>query len=180
MALSRNSSADGSQAIYSSIIGASQNIVVNALAIDASGDPYITGNTSAPDYPTTANSFQPKLPADMCQRSYGFYGNGNQGTYAFVSKLSPNGSSLVYSTFLTGACGSVGQGIALDAAGEAVVVGSTNSPDFPVSANAYQSTFPGGLAAGVNYPRSNRFRVRHQIERCRRQNDRQFVHRRRL
>ncbi len=145
-------SADGSQAIYSSIIGASQNIVVNALAIDASGDPYITGNTSAPDYPTTANSFQPKLPADMCQRSYGFYGNGNQGTYAFVSKLSPNGSSLVYSTFLTGACGSVGQGIALDAAGEAVVVGSTNSPDFPVSANAYQSTFPGGLAAGVNYP----------------------------
>jgi len=59
---------------------------------------------------------------------------------------------LVYSTFLTGACGSIGQGIAVDSANEAVVVGTTSSPDFPVTANAYQTSFPGGDAASVNFP----------------------------
>jgi uncharacterized protein (TIGR03437 family) len=147
-------SADGSQAIYSSIIGASQGVTLNGLAVDASGAPYITGATPSPDFPTTANVLQPKLPTAMCQRPNGapLGENGNLETSAFVSKLSPNATSLVYSTFLTGACGSVGQGIALDAAGEAVVAGITTSPDFPVSTNAYQSVFPGGAAADVNYP----------------------------
>ena len=146
-------SADGSQAIYSSIIGASQGVNIDAVAIDASGAPYITGATPSPDFPTTANVPQPKLPA-MCQRQSGdpFEPNGNLGTYAFVSKLSTDAGSLVYSTFLTGACGSVGQGIAVDSAGEAVVVGTTTSPDFPVTANAYQTIFPGGDAASITYP----------------------------
>jgi uncharacterized protein (TIGR03437 family) len=144
-------SADGSKVIYSSIIGASQGVNINAVAIDASGAPYITGATPSPDFPTTANAPQPKLPTAMCQRPSGdpFEPNGNLGTNAFVSKLSANASSLVYSTFLTGACGSVGQGIAVDSAGEAVAVGITSSPDFPVTPNAYQTTFPGGDAAGV-------------------------------
>ncbi len=69
-----------------------------------------------------------------------------------MSKLNANASSLVYSTFLTGACGSIGQGIAVDSADEAVVVGTTTSPDFPVTTGAYQSTFPGGDAASITYP----------------------------
>lgn len=147
-------SADGSQAIYSSVIGASQNVYVNALAVDSSGAPYITGNTDAPDYPTTTNAFQPKLPTAMCQRPgpEPLILSGNLETNAFVSKLSADGSSLAFSTFLTGACGSQGQGIAVDSSGEPVVVGVTTSPDFPVSTNSYQSTFPGGPAAGVSYP----------------------------
>jgi len=141
-------SADGSQTIYSSIIGASQSVSVNGLAIDASGAPYITGNTAAPDFPTTANAFQPKLPTAMCQRPSDVLSpQGNLGTYAFVSKLSANGGTLLFSTFLAGACGSQGQGIAVDPTNEPVVVGFTTSPDFPVSTNAYQSTFPGGPTA---------------------------------
>ena len=147
-------SSDGSQAVYSSIIGASLGVTVNSLAIDASGAPYITGATPSPDFPTTSNVPQPKVPTAMCQRTTGnpFLPNGNLGTYAFVTKLNANADSLVYSTFLSGACGSIGQGIAADAAGEAVVVGLTTSPDFPVSTNAYQTTFPGGDAASIAYP----------------------------
>jgi uncharacterized protein (TIGR03437 family) len=144
-------SADGSKVIYSSIIGASLGANIDSVAIDASGAPYITGATPSPDFPTTANAPQPKLPTAMCQRPSGnpFEPNGNMGTYAFVTKLNADASSLVYSTFLTGACGSTGQGIAVDSAGEAVAVGITSSPDFPVTPNAYQTTFPGGDAASV-------------------------------
>jgi uncharacterized protein (TIGR03437 family) len=147
-------SADGSQAIYSSIIGASQNVYVSSLAVDSSGSSYITGNTTAPDFPTTANAFQTKLPSAMCQRPgmEPLSPSGNLNAFAFVSKLSADGSSLAFSTYLTGACGSEGQGIAIDSSGEPVVAGFTTSPDFPVSANAYQSTFPGGPALGVDYP----------------------------
>jgi uncharacterized protein (TIGR03437 family) len=147
-------STDGSQAIYSSILGASQSVTVNGLAIDASGAPYITGATQAPDFPTTANAPQPKLPATMCQRPSGnpFLPIADLATNGFVSKLSADASSLVYSTFLTGSCGSTGQGIAVDSTGDAVVVGSTTSPDFPVTTNAYQSTFPGGSTASITYP----------------------------
>jgi uncharacterized protein (TIGR03437 family) len=147
-------SSDGSQAIYSSIIGASQGVNINGLAIDASGAPYITGTTQSPDFPTTPNAPQPKLPTTMCQRpiSNPVPPTPNTGNYGFVSKLSADASSLVYSTFLTGSCGSVGEGIAVDTAGEAVVVGNTTSPDFPVSTNAYQSKFPGGNTASTTPP----------------------------
>jgi uncharacterized protein (TIGR03437 family) len=147
-------SADGSQAIYSSIIGASQSVNIGALAIDSTGAPYITGYTSAANFPTTPNALQPNLPTAMCQRPSGnlFMPGANLGTFGFVSKLSASASSLVFSTFLTGACGSQGQGIAVDSTGEPVVVGLTTSPDFPVSTNAYQSTFPGGPTATITYP----------------------------
>src|ERR1035438_6626777 len=108
----------------------------------------------APDFPTTANALQPKLPSTTCLRTGGspFSLPPNASGYAFVSKLSADGSSLVYSTFLTGSCGSIVQGIAIDAAAEAVVVGQTASPDFPVSTSAWQSTFPGGATASLTYP----------------------------
>jgi uncharacterized protein (TIGR03437 family) len=147
-------SADGSQAIYSSIIGASQGVNISGLAIDASGSPYVTGTTPSPDFPTTASVPQPKPPATMCQRpiSNPLPPTPNTGINGFVSKLKADGSGFVYSSFLTGSCGSVGQGIGVDSTDEAVVVGNTTSPDFPVSANAYQSTFPGGNTASTTYP----------------------------
>jgi uncharacterized protein (TIGR03437 family) len=51
----------------------------------------------------------------------------------------------VFTTFLTGSCGSNATDIRTDAAGDAIVAGSTTSPDFPVSANSYQSAFPGPI-----------------------------------
>jgi uncharacterized protein (TIGR03437 family) len=147
-------SADGSQAIYSSLLGASKGVTISGLAIDSSGAPYIVGSTQAPDFPTTTNVPQPKLPTTMCQRNSTnpFQPIADLATYGFVSKLNVAANSLVYSSFITGSCGSYGQGITVDAAGEAVVVGTTTSPDFPVTANAYQSTFPGGPAASIIYP----------------------------
>jgi uncharacterized protein (TIGR03437 family) len=147
-------SADGSKPIYSSLLGASKGVTINSLAIDATGAPYVAGNTPSPDFPTTANVPQPALPTATCQRPSGnpLMPIVNVGTYAFASKLNANAGSLVYSTFLTGECGSYGSGIAVNSAGEAVVVGSTTSPDFPVSTNAYQTTFPGGATASITYP----------------------------
>jgi uncharacterized protein (TIGR03437 family) len=147
-------SADGSKAIYSSIIGASLGVTINGVVIDSTGAPYVTGATPSPDFPATKGVAQSKLPTAMCQRTNNdpFQLNGDLGTYAFVTKLSANAASLVYSTFLTGACGSIGQGIAVDSADEAVVVGTTTSPDFPVTTGAYQTTFPGGDAASITNP----------------------------
>ena len=62
-------SADGSQSIYSSLLGASKGVSISGLAIDSSGAPYIVGYTQSPDFPTTANVPQPKLPTTMCQRN---------------------------------------------------------------------------------------------------------------
>jgi uncharacterized protein (TIGR03437 family) len=136
-------SADGTRLIYSTVLSASLGATPQSVALDASGSAYITGQTESPDFPTTANSVQPAVPTSICMHqagspfSFGIAGN------AFVSKLSADGSALVYSTFLTGSCGSFGSGIAVDAAGEAIVVGYTASPDFPATPNAYQAAFPG-------------------------------------
>jgi hypothetical protein len=105
--------------------------------LDASGDAYLTGNTDY-DYPTTTGAFITSEPSMY-------------GTYAFVTELNPTGTGLVYSTFLSGtdATGSpytYGDGIAADAAGNAYVVGMTDSPTFKTTPGAYQTsancTFP--------------------------------------
>ncbi len=137
--------ADGTNLVYSRLFGGSQYLPAPTLTADSSGAVYVTGNTSASDFPTTPNAFQRTFPTASCTRTTSiFNGNQNLGTHTFVTKLSPDGSSLIYSTFLTGACGSIGNGITVDpAAGEAIVVGYTTAPDFPVSVNSYQPAFPG-------------------------------------
>jgi uncharacterized protein (TIGR03437 family) len=140
-------SADGSRLIFATGLGGSKGETIQAVAIDASGAVYVTGVTASPDFPTTAGAFQMALPSSTCPRpaTNFFLPNPNSGQYAFVSKLTPDGSSLAYSTFLTGSCGSFGRGIAVNSAGEAYTVGGTTSPDFPVQTGGYQAAFPGGL-----------------------------------
>jgi hypothetical protein len=120
-------SADGSALVYSSYLGGSgEENYVNAgvpggIAVDRKGYAYVTGNTQSADFPTV-QPFQPSL----------------HGTVdAFVSKVSADGASLVYSTFLGGERGDSGWAIAVDRAGYAVVTGDTTSFGFP-TANAYQ------------------------------------------
>ncbi len=145
-------SADGTRLIYSSLLGASKGVAVGSVALDVSGAAYITGQTPSRDFPTTPNSVQPAVPTSMCTRpSSSLFPSTNTGMNAFVSKLSTDGSALAYSTFLTGSCGSAGLGIGVDAAGEVIVVGSTTSPDFPTTPNAYQAAFP-GLPDGPSPP----------------------------
>ena len=101
--------------------------------MDSTGSAYVTGYTSSTDFPT-ANAFQGKNAS------------GPFGDDAFVAKLSPTGSALVYSTYLGGSGNDAGFDIAVDSAGNAYVTGFTSSTDFP-TANGLQS-IEGGFENG--------------------------------
>jgi hypothetical protein len=122
---------------YSTYLGGSAGDFGTAIATDSSGSVYVTGLTYSPDFPTM-NPLQP----DCNNCSY----NGEvPDTDVFVAKLNPSGSALVYSTYLGGSGSDAGNGIAVDAAGDAYVTGSTGSADFPVTAGAFLSTRPGPI-----------------------------------
>jgi hypothetical protein len=115
--------------IYSTYLGGSDADAGLGIAVDSSGDAYVTGNASSPDFPTTPGAFQTT------------YNNGD----AFVSKINPKSSALVYSTYLGGSAYDYGQGIAVDSSGDAYVTGFTASTDFPTM-NPLQPTFGGGYS----------------------------------
>ena len=119
--------ADGSTLVYSTFLGGSDNDRGEAIAVDSSGNAYVTGSTQSPDFPT-ANAIQPVIGA-----------NGD----AFVTKLNPTGSALIYSTFLGGNGFDDGRGIAVDSARNVYLSGTTSSSNFPV-VNAFQPTIHGG------------------------------------
>jgi hypothetical protein len=121
---------DTSTMIYSTFLGGSAFDEGLGIAVDSSGSAYIIGFTESSDFPTK-NPFQATLP-----------GAAFETKAAFVSKLNPSGSALVYSTFLGGGDsvtndGDFALGIAVDSTGSAYVTGSTNSGNFP-SVNALQ------------------------------------------
>jgi hypothetical protein len=115
---------------YSTFLGGSDQDFGEAVAVDADGNAYITGQTYSTNFPTQ-NPFQPT-----------FSGGGSPFAYdAFVSKLSADGSALVYSTYLGGSDNTEeGHSIAVDPAGNAYVMGLTKSNNFPTTANALQMT----------------------------------------
>ena len=112
---------------------------VNAIAVDASGNAYVTGGNSRTGFPTTPGAFQTTCTG----------GCSNNGS-AFVSKLNPSGSALIYSTYLNGTGGSYGDSIAVDSAGDAYVTGSTYSPDFPITTGAFQTACTACAGGGDN------------------------------
>jgi hypothetical protein len=112
--------------VYSTYLGGSDVDEALSIAVDAAGNAYVSGITASPDFPTTPGAFQTA------------YAGGFDD--AFVTKLNPNGSVLVYSTYLGGSTGSEqGSGITIDALGNAYVTGSTSSLDFPTTAGAFQT-----------------------------------------
>ena len=119
----------GTGLVYSTYLGGSSADVGFGVAVDALGSAYVTGGTDSPNFPTTAGAVQP---------TPGFGGD------AFVTKLAPAGTALLYSTYLGGSSIDTGVGIAVDAQGSAYVTGATNSPDFP-TAGPGESTFGGGV-----------------------------------
>jgi plastocyanin len=122
----------GSALVYSTYFGGSGDDIGQSIAVDGSGNAYVTGYTQSTDFPT----------ANPLQAVYG--GNAD----AFVAKLNASGSALVYSTYLGGSGSDYGQGIAVDASGNAFVTGSTGSANFP-TANALQAANAGGSDAFV-------------------------------
>jgi Beta-propeller repeat len=124
--------ADGQALLYSTYLGGYSYSEALGIAVDARGDAYITGHTG--DFPTK-DAFQPTVIG---------------GVDAFVAKLDRNGDALVYSSYLGGS-GSYyerGSAIAVDNGGEAYVVGSTESPDFPTK-NAFQPMLVGSPSAFI-------------------------------
>jgi uncharacterized repeat protein (TIGR01451 family) len=111
--------------IYSTYLGGSGEDSGNGIAVDGSGNAYITGTTSSINFPVTSGA---------ARRTNA--GNSD----VFVTKLNPTGSSIVYSTYIGGANPDIGNAVAVDAGGNAYIAGSTESHDFPInlSANPFQ------------------------------------------
>src|SRR5665213_747124 len=127
----------GSALDYSTYLGGSKVDEGYAIAVDSSGNAYITGNTNG-NFPTTAGAFQT------------VYGGGSDNV--FVAKVNPAGagtSDLVYSTYLGGSTSDSGYGIAVDPSENAYVTGETSSTNFPTTSGAYQTTYGGGGDAFV-------------------------------
>ncbi len=131
--------ASGSALVYSTYLGGGPDAVdyIFGLAVDNGGSAYVTGQTNASNFPTTAGAYD---------RTHNSIGNG---TDAFVTKLNASGSGLVYSTFLGGNTGDEGLDIAVDSSGNAYVAGGTQSSNFPTTAGAYDTSFSGSSDAFV-------------------------------
>ena len=124
----------GSALIYSTFLGGSNSDSGFGIAVDTAGYAYVTGPTDSANFPTTAGAFQTTI-------------SGSQN--AFVAKLNPAGSALVYSTYLGGMFSDHGEGIAVDADGNAYVTGGADSPNFPTTKGAFQAAFGGSADAFV-------------------------------
>jgi hypothetical protein len=112
----------GSSLVYADYLGGNSDDYAIGLALDSSNNVYVTGSTTSSNFPTVSP-----------------YQSSALGPYTgFVSKISADGSTLVYSTYLGGSGFDVPASIAVDTLGEAYIAGTTTSQDFPVF-NAYQS-----------------------------------------
>ncbi len=117
----------GNSLIYSTFLGGSSDDTANDLAVDEEGNAYITGQACSSNFP-------------LHNPIYGT----NQNCDAYVLKLNPSGSALVYSTYLGGSGLESGSAIGVDSAGNAYLIGNTPSTDFPMAGTPYQSVNAGG------------------------------------
>ena len=109
--------ASGSSLVYSTYLGGSGGDIGYRIAVDISGNAYVTGYTNSTDFPTVS-------PIQATNAG---------GADTFIAKINVSGSSLVYSTYLGGSSGDVGYGIAVDTSGNAYIAGNTGSTNFPTS-----------------------------------------------
>jgi hypothetical protein len=121
---------DGTALVYSGYLcgDGSNDEIAFGIAVDSAGNAYVTGFTTSDTFPITADAYQTKI----------------DGGDAFLTKINPAGSALVYSTFLGGADSDDGDAIAVDNAGHAYVAGVTASADFPTTPGAFQASYHGG------------------------------------
>lgn len=120
----------GNTLVFSTYLGGNGSDTANGLAVDPSGNAYVVGDSTSTNFPAT---------------NYQKANHGSQN--AFAVKISPTGSSLIYSTYLGGNSIDHGAAIAVDAAGSAYITGSTYSTTFPVTSGAYQAHLGGGQDA---------------------------------
>ncbi len=129
---------------YSTFLGGSAGDErTNGIAVDSSGNAYITGFTSSSNFPATSGAYQTTLAG---------------GLDAFIAKLNPTGSALVYATYLGGSYDEdIAYGIAVDATGSAYVVGTTYAADFPATSGAPQPSKVLDICSWPSSPCSDAF-----------------------
>jgi hypothetical protein len=125
--------ASGSALVYATYLGGAGGDYGQGIAVDSSGNAYVTGFTESTDFPTYQGLFGPAADASW---------------NVFVSELNANGSTLVYSTYLGGGIDVSGYGIAVDGSGTAYVTGTTQSTAFPTR-NAVSAILLGSSDAFV-------------------------------
>jgi hypothetical protein len=121
----------GDDLVYSTFLGGQSGEMNTNIAIDGSGNAYVGGTTTSSDFPTV-NPIQ---------------ANSNDNWDAFVAKLNPAGTALVFSTYLGGTGIDSVDGITVDSSGNVYVVGDTSATNFPRVA-ALQNTYGGGIRDG--------------------------------
>ncbi len=109
---------DGGSLLYSTFLGGSDRDIATDIAVDDAGNAYVIGTTRSNDFPHTVG---------VIQNTFG--GGGND---AFVARVATDGSALLYSTYLGGTGADTGNGIGIDADGNATITGQTTSTDFPI------------------------------------------------
>jgi hypothetical protein len=117
----------GSSLVYSTYLGGSGADAAKAIALDSSGNAYVTGFTFSTNFPVTVNAYQKH--SGVSNWVYQAYYNCN----AFAAEIGAGGASLVYSTYFGGNFYDVGQGIAVDNSNNIYITGYTGSTNFPVS-----------------------------------------------
>jgi hypothetical protein len=131
-----NTNAAGSAALVYATYLSSQGLFPHAIAVDQTGDAYVTGMAQAATLPVTANAFQSS------------YNSSGLSDDAFVLGLNPAGSGITYASYLGGSGQDWANAIAVDSAGHIYITGATGSPDFPTQ-NAFQGTLTSGENAFV-------------------------------
>jgi hypothetical protein len=123
--------------VYSTFLGGSGVETANGIALDASNNAYIVGDTTSLNFPAT-----------------GYQTNNHGSQDAFVAKLSSSGQQLLFSTYLGGAGADHGGAIAVDSSGSVYITGNTSSRNFPLE-NAFQTTIGGPCNAFISRLSSN-------------------------
>jgi hypothetical protein len=127
-------SSDGSSLVYSTFLGGADHDEGYGIAVDASGRAYVTGYTYSSDFPTTLGAYKPSATV-----GFGLVQE------AFVTRLSADGSSLSYSTYLGGSNSERGRALAVGGDGSAYITGETYSNDFPTTLGAYDTSSNGAF-----------------------------------